>query len=98
MNIQQMLSLLEIKIKFILEEKQALLLERDALAQKVIELQDKIDDMQDKINNIKIEYSTREEDAVLTSLVVEDLLQIIEDAEQNSPSNNIIASSGESKK
>lgn len=79
---QHLLSLLEIKIRALIDDRKALSLERDALAQKVLELQDKVDEVNVKLSTLKSDDSMREEDAVLASLVVEDLLQIIEEAEQ----------------
>ena len=77
---QEILSLLELKVKALLMEKRNFSNERDALAQKIIELQDKVDFLQKKLETLKLDYEAKENDVLLASMVVDDLLQELDDS------------------
>ena len=87
-NMQELLSLLESKVKGLIKERKNLLYDRDMLSQKVIELQDKVDLLTKDLNIMKIDYEAKEQDVMLASMVVEDLLEEL-DGGIESFSNNI---------
>jgi len=79
----EILSLLELKVKNLLMEKKNFSNERDALAQKIIELQDKVDFLQKKLDSLKLDYEAKENDVLLASMVVDDLLQELDESSNN---------------
>lgn len=76
-NLQGSLSYLEVKIKEILRKKRDFDAEKEEMIQKIIDLQNKIDLLEKKISSLQIEYEAKEQDALFTSMVVDDLLQEI---------------------
>jgi hypothetical protein len=79
----EILSLLELKVRNLLIEKRNFSNERDALAQKIIELQDKVDFLQKKLDSLKLDYEAKENDVLLASMVVDDLLQELDESSNN---------------
>lgn len=71
----ELLSFLELKVKELINDRKSIGHERDLLAQKVIELQEKIDNLEEELSTVKIDCESKEQDVMLASMVVEDLLE-----------------------
>jgi hypothetical protein len=82
-RLQDLLSILELKIKSISDERRIICQERDAMAHKIIELQEHIDLLMKKIDEMKSQGEMKDQDLLLTSMVVEELLQELDDNAKN---------------
>jgi hypothetical protein len=89
-KIKDMLAILELKVNFFKEEKRVLVAERDAMAQKIIELQDEVDRLSKRLNELTLCNSQKDEDLIMTSLIVEELLENLEDSNPLAEKNGVV--------
>lgn len=89
-KIKDMLAILDFKVNFFKEERRGLLAERDAMAQKIIELQDEVDRLSKRLHELTLCNSQKDEDLIMTSLIVEELLEELEDSNQLAEKNGIV--------
>jgi len=83
---QEVLGILEKKVRALVEERAVYLAERDLLAVKVMELEDVTQALKDEMQTLKIRIKELEatqdgaqQEAVITSMVVEEMISLIDE-------------------
>ena len=83
---QEVLGILEKKVRTLVEERAVYLAERDLLAVKVMELEDSIQalkeemqTLQGKISEFEAAQNGAQQESVITSMVVEEMISLIDE-------------------